>query len=91
MRIRLHNTEKELNKYQEGGRNRTLSVAVVGAPDYLLLHLTLFSGQPAWQLAALSKHSVGFTADPDPALFLNADPDPGSLTNVDKDPDQTSP
>jgi hypothetical protein len=45
------------------------------------------SGQPAWQLAALSKHSVGFTADPDPALFLNADPDPGSLTNVDKDPD----
>ncbi len=44
-------------------------------------HFISLSGQPAWQLAALGKHSVGFNAHSDPTLYLNADPDP----------DQTSP
>ncbi len=29
---------------------------------------------------------IGFSADPDPALYFNADPDPGSQTNSDPDP-----
>jgi hypothetical protein len=32
---------------------------------------------------------TGFSADPEPALYLNADQDPGSPTNVDPDPGQT--
>ena len=31
-------------------------------------HFISLSGQPAWQLAALGKHSVGFNADSDPTL-----------------------
>ncbi len=43
-------------------------------------HFISLSGQPAWQLAALGKQSVGFKADSDPTLYLNADPDPGQTS-----------
>jgi hypothetical protein len=39
-------------------------------------HFISLSGQPAWQLAALGKHSVSFTAEPDPTLCLIAGLDP---------------
>jgi hypothetical protein len=32
---------------------------------------------------------IGFTADPDPAFYLNADSDPGSKTNAAPDTGQT--
>ncbi len=33
--------------------------------------------------------SIGFSADPDPAFYLNEDPDPGSKTSADTNLGQT--
>ncbi len=50
-----------------------------------------FVNIPNFNFILVMRIRIGFSANPDPAFYLNAYPKPGSQTNANPDPGQTSP
>jgi hypothetical protein len=76
----FHQEGEEPNEEEEVEKGLTMEQQFLQLVLQNVRHFISLSGQPAWQLAALGKHSVGGNADPDQdlTLYLNADPDPDS-------------
>jgi len=71
----FHQEGEEQNEEEEVEKGLTMEQQFLQLVLQNVRHFISLSGQPAWQLAALGKQSVGFNADSDPTLYLNADPD----------------
>jgi hypothetical protein len=76
----FHQEGEEQNEEGEVEKGLTMEQQFLQLVLQNVRHFISLSGQPAWQLAALGKHSVGFIADPDPTLYLNANTDPGQTS-----------
>jgi hypothetical protein len=83
----FHQEGEEQNEEEEVEKGLTMEQQFLQLVLQNVRHFISLSGQPAWQLAALGKKSVGIITDSDPTLYLNVDTDPGSFTNADPDSD----
>jgi hypothetical protein len=66
----FHQEGEEQNDEEEVEKGLTMEQQFLQLVLQNVRHFISLSGQPAWQLAALGKHSVGINADPYSTLYL---------------------